>query len=372
MADNNPNVPQATGPASPHPVMPPQPPPPWWIQPPKKSWPARITKVAFIWLLILSLVANGYLVMVLGISLSGKFDRTVVRSGDEKHIVAIYRVRGLIGPKATGRFSMFCHMVDNTPEIEAVVLRVNSPGGGVSMSDEIWRMVKGLKEIPKRDIKVVVSMGGIAASGGYYISAPADEIFAEPTTVTGSIGVLAEWPIIKGTLDKIGVDQVVMRSTNARGWKDEMSLLRKPDARQRKHLQEVLDKMQARFEKVVAEGRGDRLKTRDASYEMEITEGGEAKTITQKETEPFNGKVYLADEALELGLVDRIGYRSDAIDRAIELAGLKKPLVLHFKVRPALMENLFGTNFGARDDPTGIRGLIDDLREVRIEAVWRP
>jgi len=330
-----------------------------------------IVKMAFVCLFVLSVLINAYLVMALSVTLAGNFDKGVIRAGDEDHIVAMYKITGLIDSTATGRFRMFCRMVENDPEIEAVVLRVDSPGGGVSTSDEIWRLVKGLKEIENRDLTVVVSMGGVAASGGYYISAAADEIFAEPTTVTGSIGVLAGWPIIKGTLDKIGVEQVVMRSTNARGWKDDMSYFRKPDARQRKHLQEILDEMQARFEMVVMEGRGDRLKTKDNSYEMEITEDGQKRTITQNETEPFNGKIYLAEEAKKLGLIDYIGYRSDAIDRAIELAGLRDPIVLHFRARRGFMENLFGVKSPARPD-LDIKGMIDDLREVRIEAVWRP
>jgi len=364
MADNDRNTPQPTMP-------PPPPPPPWWIQPPKKSWLARITKVVFIWLFILSVVTNGYLMMVLSMSVSGEFARSVVRSGDEEKVVALYKVRGPIGPKTVGQFRMFCRVVKNSPKIKAVVLRVDSPGGGVSASDEICRLVKGLKEIEDRDMKVVVSMGSMAASGGYYISVPADEIFAEPTTITGSIGVIASWPIVKGTLDKIGVEPIVMKSTHASGWKDDISPLRKPDARQKKHLLAILDEMQDRFETVVAEGRGDRLKTREASYDMEITEDGRKRTITHKETEPFNGKVYMAEEARELGMIDRIGYRPEAIDRAIELAGLKDPVVLHFKVRPPMMAVLFGWSVSEQKD-LDIKGLIDDLRTVRIEAVWRP
>ena len=115
----------------------------------------------------------------------------------------------------------------------------------------------------------------VAASGGYYMSAPADEIYAEPTTITGSIGVIGGWVVLKGTLDKIGAEPIVVKSTHAQGWKDEMSMYAAPHAYQMKHIQEVLDKMQERFEEVVRTGRGNRLHPQAASYTIPATQGAE-------------------------------------------------------------------------------------------------
>ena len=366
MSQNSPPVPQI--------VDQPETPPPWWNTPPpwmslvprRRPLVRRFLMAVFILLFLLSAVANIYLGAFAAAQLDRGFDKTVMQPGKEDQTVAVYGVEGVIDGKTAAQFSKFCSEVTKDKNVKAVVLRVDSPGGTVAASDQMHTHVAHLKAQGK---KVVVSMGGVAASGGYYISAGADEIIAEPTTVTGSIGVIAGWVVLKGTLDKIGAEAVVVKSTHARGWKDEMSLFRKPDDREMEHIQTLLDKIQEQFEKVVKEGRGDKLKTKTATYRIATSQGAEARTVQHTETEPFNGKVYLAADALGLGLVDEIGYQDKAVDQAVKLAGLTKAHVVHYQARKGILEEILMSRSGALALD---RNTLEDLQTPRLMMIWKP
>jgi len=363
-----PEQPPAAGPAAPPApakVPPPPPPPPgWYPPPPRKSTGRKIVTSILVVVLIVSLVSNMYLLAAVIAQLDHGMSKTTITEGEETQTVAFYTVAGMINDDSVRQFRRFYSTIDDDANVKAVVVRVDSPGGAVSSSDQIHDMIAKLRQAGK---KVVVSMGGLAASGGYYISAGADSIVAEPTTVTGSIGVIASWPILKGTLEKLGMETVVIKSTHARGWKDEGSWLEKPSARHREHLQQVLDKIQEQFELVVTQGRGDRLKPREASYRVKLGEGPQVKTIEVTETEPFNGKIYLAEEAEELGLVDLIGYRDAAIAIAAELAGLSNPHVVEYQPRASLLSGLVRSRNSAM---LSLRS-IDELQTPRLLLTWK-
>ncbi len=357
----------------PPPVAPPVPPPwiatppPWWGQPPKRrSILRRFFRGAFVLIFIFSIVLNLYLLMFIGLQLQSDFQLVTLQEGKSDQVIAVYSLRGIIDDNMADHFARFVREVRSDDNIRGIVLRVDSPGGRISPSDRIAHQLRGLKELGK---KVVVSMGGLGTSGGYYISAPAHEIIAEPATITGSIGVIGCWPVVKGTLEKLGVEMIVKKSTHARGWKDEGTFLRKPDAREHAHLQHILDSFQDRFEQVVREGRGKRLKLRTVSYRMSVEEEGTEKQIQIQETEPFNGKIYLGNEALELGLVDAIGYQPKAIQRAKELTGVTKPKVVGFRLRRKFFQELMQLK-GSGALKLDIRTL-DELRRPRIEMIWR-
>ncbi|MCX7793391.1 MAG: signal peptide peptidase SppA [Thermodesulfovibrionales bacterium] len=179
--------------------------------------------------------------------------------------------------------------------IRAIVLRVDSPGGAVAPSQEIYEEVKKTaKEKP-----VVVSMGAVAASGGYYISAAASRIIANPGTLTGSIGVIMEIPNIKGLMDKIGIKTEVIKSGR---YKDLASVFKDMEPDQRKILQSVLDEVHEQFIKAVSEGRNIPVE--------------EVRKIA-------DGRVFTGSQALSLGLVDELGNIEDAIKKAAELSGIK-------------------------------------------------
>jgi protease-4 len=298
-----------------------------------------------------------------GLEAQGGLARETIRPGHRSETVAVYRVIGIIDGAATAEFKQFYHSVVDDSDVKAVVLRIDSPGGGVTASDQICEMVKQIKAAGK---KVVVSMGSVAASGGYYISAPADEIFAEETSITGSIGVITGWVVLKGTLDKIGAEALTIKSTHAQSWKDEMSPTTMPQDYQLQHIQEVLDEMQARFEDVVKTGRGERLKT---NLEVVKVVGKDGKVVQHENTEPFNGKIYLASKAKQLGLIDQIGYEDAAIDHATQLARLSKPKVVRYARRRTFMEALMD---GKSDASLKIdTKLIDQLQTPRFMMLWK-
>ena len=179
--------------------------------------------------------------------------------------------------------------------IKAVVLRVNSPGGAVAPAQEIYKEIIKLKKLKK----VVVSLGALAASGGYYVACPADKIVANPGTLTGSIGVIMEIPNFEGLLKKIGVETQVIKSGKH---KDIASPFKSMSPEERKILQSVLDDVHEQFIKAVSDSRG---------IEFE-----EIKKLA-------DGRIFTGKKAKELGLVDALGNLEDAIKLAGQISGIK-------------------------------------------------
>jgi protease-4 len=186
------------------------------------------------------------------------------------------------------------HDFRDNDSIKAIVLRVDSPGGGVGPSQEIHDEVKAVDALKP----VVVSMGSVAASGGYYIAASAREIVANPGTITGSIGVIMEFTNFQDLLDKIGLSSVVVKSGE---YKDIGSPTREMTDTERKILQDLIDDVHSQFVASVAEGR----KIDEAAVRLIA-----------------NGSIYSGRRAMEMGLVDRMGNLDVAIKRAAEMAGI--------------------------------------------------
>jgi protease-4 len=195
------------------------------------------------------------------------------------------------------------------PSVKAIVLRINSPGGPVAPAQEIYQEVKRASE--KKP--VVVSMGSIAASGGYYIASAATRIVANPGTITGSIGVIMEIPNIQGLMKKLGIKTVVIKSGRH---KDMASAFREMSPEQRRILEELLADVHEQFVQAVAEGRG-----------MELQQ---VKALA-------DGRVFTGRQAKALGLVDALGNLQEAIQLAKELAGIEgEPTIIRKKRRPSL------------------------------------
>jgi protease-4 len=228
--------------------------------------------------------------------------------------IAVVEVEGVIMGDSVDHAIKQIHQARDDETVKAVVLRVDSPGGTVSGSDRIWREVEILKKTGK---PVVGSMGGMAASGGYYISAAADAIFAEPTTITGSIGVIAEFPEISDLMKKVGVNLETIATGE---WKDSGSMFRPMTDEERKRWRQVLDDAYQRFVRVVAQGRNLPLN--------EVLSAAD-------------GKVYTAHEAQRLKLVTAIGYLDDAINDAKTRAHVSVARVIRYakplNLRDALM-----------------------------------
>jgi len=179
--------------------------------------------------------------------------------------------------------------------IRAIVIRINSPGGGVGPSQEIYSEIR--KTIPTK--KVVASLGSVAASGGYYLAAAANGIVANPGTITGSIGVILGYTDLQEVFRKIGLAPVVIKSGT---FKDMGSPLRAMSKEEQAILQGFVDKIHQQFVQAVAQGRN-----------MDIA------AVAQL----ADGRIYTGEEALGLGLVDRLGNLTDAIEWAGRLGGIE-------------------------------------------------
>lgn len=198
--------------------------------------------------------------------------------------------------------------------VKAIVIRIDSPGGGVVVSQEIYNAVKNAKKEGK---KVVVSMGSVAASGGYYVAAAADKIVANPGTLTGSIGVKMEFANVEKLLEKIGVKGMVVKAGE---YKDIGSPYRDMTAQEKKLLQDVIDDVQNQFIKAVAEGRN--LPETDV------------RAIA-------DGRIFTGQQALALKLVDQMGDLADSIRLAGSLAGIKgRPKVVEKRKKIPFFEYL--------------------------------
>ena len=358
-----PGDPRVQGPPPATVAAPPMP-QPWWMQPQprKKSFGRRLLT----WLGILffcgSVLLNVMLLAFLAVSISpnGGLQSVTVSEGASNQVVAVYSVEGTIGEETAAEFRWFHREVQKDRDIKAVVLRVNSPGGTVAASDEIYHMVKEIHDSIGKP--VVVSMGGVAASGGYYISAPAQMIVAEPTTITGSIGVIAVWPVLKDFLDTHGVKMMTIRSRQAVGNKATENYWEIPSERTRKNVEDMLTTMHDRFVKVVQAGRPG-LKT--STVTVPVQDGDKSTDV--QEIKPLNGTVYLAEEAMQLGLVDQIGYLPDAVNEAAKMAGLNKPKEVHY-VKATSFRELMGVS---QSTPLVDPKTLDKLMTPQIMMLWK-
>jgi len=225
--------------------------------------------------------------------------------------VALIRVSGVILDSTEIVDELKEYSKDNS--IKAVILRVDSPGGAVAPSQEIYEEIVKIKEKKK----VVVSMGTVAASGGYYISAPADRIVANAGTLTGSIGVIMEIPNVSGLMKKIGVETQVVKSG---AHKDIASVFKSLTPEEKQILQTVLDDVHDQFISAVSEGRGKKLE--------------EIRKLA-------DGRIFTGRMAKELGLVDELGNLQDAILLAGELTGIKgEPQVVEKKEKFSFVDML--------------------------------
>lgn len=225
----------------------------------------------------------------------GNDDTLVTGSG-----VGVVEVKGIILDSQETVKQL--HDFGRDDDVKAVVLRVDSPGGIVGPSQEIHQEVKKLAAKKK----VVVSMGSLAASGGYYISAPATLIYANPGTITGSIGVLMKFSNIEGLMDKIGMKSFTLKTGK---YKDSGSPVRSMTEEEKALLQGVIDSTHNQFVKAVAEGR---------------------KLPVEQVRGIADGRIFSGEQALAANLVDRLGSLQDAIEEAGRLAGIQgEPEVIH-------------------------------------------
>jgi protease-4 len=251
-------------------------------------------------------------------------------SGSEtsQHKIAIVTVDNVIMELTERNVIRQLKAAQEDSHVKAIVLKVDSPGGTINASDHIHRKVKQVRHDADNPKPIVVSMQGLAASGGYYISAPANKIFAERTTMTGSIGVIATFPNVSGLMQDFNVGVEVVK-TGPR--KDSGSMFRPMTDEERARWHAIIGDAFDVFLDVVSEGR---------SMDKEVVR----KLAT--------GDVYTAREAKEHKLIDEIGYLEDAIAAAEAIAGVTDSKVIEYKRPLDLVDLLLGSAASGRASTT--------------------
>lgn len=238
---------------------------------------------------------------------------------ESNDVIAVISVEGIIS-EGGGRGNLVDMMADmldyaqHDPRVKAVIMEVQSPGGGVNASNLIWNDVMKFKKSGK---PLVAFFNGIAASGGYYISTPADKIIATPETITGSIGVIMQSPDYSKLLGKVGVKFNTIKSGSQ---KDMMSPYKPLGKDTERILQKLVDSAYGRFVKKVANGR---------------------RMSEEKVRKLADGRIYDSEQALENGLIDQVGYMEDSFEAAKKLAGIKDASLVRYSKKMDFLGGLF-------------------------------
>jgi len=230
--------------------------------------------------------------------------------------------------------------------IKAVLLEVNSPGGGITASDTVHHVIAQFREDTGKPI--VAYFADVAASGGYYISAGADRIIAHPSTLTGSIGAIIGLMNFEGLFEKVGLKEITIKSAPL---KDMGSPARPMTPEEEEIFKNILSSIHGRFVSVVAEGRGNL-------------------TIEQVR-ELADGRIYTGEQAKELGLVDGLGYREDGFEAAKELAGITEARLVRYERIVSLLRMLGGYSEASRD--LSVNFNLAGPKDVAVPMyLWRP
>ena len=268
----------------------------------------------------------------------------VILDKEEENLIGLKAM-----PRLTARIREELDKASEDKGVKAVVLRINSPGGTVTTCDIINHELKNFK---KKTGKIIVAeFMDIAASGGYYIAAASDKIVAHPTNITGSIGVVAYRINASGLLEKIGISNETIKSGDK---KDIGSPLRPMTSEEREILQGIIDSLYNRFLDAVAEGR---------------------KEITREELKKIaDGRVYTAEQALKIKLIDHIGYLDDAIEVAKSVAGIKDATIITYARPSSYKSNIYA----AWDMPNTLNlvnidaGSFIGFPGIRFMYLWMP
>jgi len=216
--------------------------------------------------------------------------------------------------------------------VKAVILKVNSPGGEVLASDDIYKIIRKFQDTSHKP--VVAAMGSLAASGGYYVSAPCQWIVANEMTMTGSIGVIMHGYNFRGLMDKVGVQPEVFKSGR---FKDMLSPDKRPEditPEEREMIQSMVNETFDKFKSIVSEGRGESAKKNKAAADK-------GRQLADNWEQYADGRVLTGKEALRLGFVDELGNFDAAVDRARKLANIKDANLVEYE-QPFDLGDLIG------------------------------
>ena len=284
---------------------------------PAAGIPKKRTGWRIFWgvILTLSVLANiALFMMLIGVvavfatGQSGILAEEVIQKGPRTKKIAVISVQGIISSGQAQDVYQQLKVARDDEWVKGLIIRVNSPGGTVSASDRIYNEIRKFRE--KTDKPVVAFMEGIAASGGYYVSVACETIVAEPTTITGSVGVIAGHFVLQELLEqKLGIQPVIIKSGRKKDWP---SLFQQITEEQRQYIQEkLISPAYERFVKLVTDGR---------------------ESLTLAEVKDLaDGSIYGAQEALDEKLIDKIGYLDEAIEQVKTLAKIEEAQVVEYR-----------------------------------------
>ncbi|MBI39462.1 MAG: signal peptide peptidase SppA [Leptospiraceae bacterium] len=317
--------------------------------------------------ILTTVVVTGCCVIPLGggsfPSLSDDYEEKVL-SGEGSEKILIIPIEGVITDEETAGFfgpseeSMVAKVVSHLNRarddisIRAIILKINSPGGGVTASDIIYKEIHKFKQ--ERNIPVVAVFMDVAASGGYYVAMAADRVYAHPTTITGSIGVIFGLLNVKEGLDKIGIKDYSITSGDNKAIG---SPTKEMTEEQRQILQSIINDMYDRFVTVVDKGRPDLR--RDTILKL------------------ADGRIYTANQAKKNGLVDDIGYFDEFVRKTTELPNYvgegKNPRLVLYTKSERKMDNIYQTPGAQTSDLNRIlRQLVFPGSSAKFYFLWNP
>jgi protease-4 len=280
----------------------------------RRSSSGKIFWGIFISLLVIALFFTGisFLFLAKVVSTTGDRSYDVERSGKSSQKVAVVDLDFTI--LESGPFVNLMRKYREDKSIKAIILRINSPGGGVSASQEMYEEVKRTRESGK---PVVVSIGSIGASGGYYVACGANTIIANPGSLVGSIGVIISIINIKDLAEKLGIDDLTIKSGDL---KDAGNPFRDANEKDKEYFQDLVNNTFDQFIDVVSNER----------------------KLEKEYLLPYaNGRVFTGEQAMNIGLIDKLGTYEDAVKIAGEMAGIEgEPTVVKEKRRNSLIERI--------------------------------
>jgi protease-4 len=359
----------------PPPGAPPQQSAPGWYREPRDGKPASFWVAIFLFLLLLVSGGLNVLLLVFGVlgtatsaalgggpieEDSGNWELVAVGGdADTKDRILRIPITGAIAEEKSAMLGgrggtvtyvrkalAFAEREKKT--LKGVLLAVDSPGGGVTDSDEIWLLIKEFKK--KNGVPVHAVFGDLAASGGYYVAVACDKITARATTITGSIGVIMSVFNAAEAAKKLGIEQVTIVSPHT-PHKDMLSPLKPVRPEDKAILERIVEEMYQRFVDVVAQGR--------------------PKLTREQVVSLADGRVYSASQALEKGLIDAIGNERDALAALHEAISIKGAQVVELRRHPTLMEMLTGASAKVPSADAALAHLLSERSGPRLLYYWQ-
>lgn len=322
-------------------------------EPPQRRAKFSLWRIFSSVLLVLSILANLFLILVVlamatmisPASMGDALIESTLVEGNRHEKIATIHIDGIIDGRTSDWVQKQLETAEKDPLIQGLIVCINSPGGSVSASDQIHYAIHRYKE--RTGNPVLAFMQSMAASGGYYSAVACDTLMAEPTAITGSIGVIMNHLVIKDMLEeKLGVKPVVIKSGRRKDWP---SLFSETTDEQRQYLDErIIQPAYQRFVQLVSEGRREKL------TETEVRELAD-------------GSIFTAPDALSNNLIDDIGYFEQAISKLSERIGLAKPTVVEYREKFSMWNLL-----GAQSNPSGnIRtDVLEKLLIPQVMYLW--